>query len=754
MNFRLRPVLIALSPALLALTVLAHPLGQFTINHYVRIESAPDRVKLRYVVDLAEIAAFQELQAADTDSSGSLSEAESQAYLERSVAQWLSGIHLTADGQPVALRVTHKILSLPPGTANLPTMRIECDFEGAIPASSGTVSRLRFEDGNHRDRQGWRELVVIPAAGASLFDSTAFGSGLTDELKAYPEDMLLAPLNERTAEWAVTAGAVPAGARPLLTRAGKPLVSKRDRFAELITDRPLTPGFALLALLLAFVLGAGHALSPGHGKTIVGAYLVGSKGTVKHAAFLGLTVTITHTLSVYVVLLITIAARHYFHAETFIQWLSILSGVIVVVMGLSLFMQRLRSAFNGSSHSHDAHKHSHAQAHSHAHSEAHSHSHDDAHVHAHGGRAHSHLPPEQVTWRSLLALGVVGGLLPCPSAMTVALGAIGLDRAAFGLLLIVAFSLGLAGVLTGIGIAFVYAGDFIENRGQQRRLFSAAARALPAVSALVIAAAGVFITWQALVQAGVDFRSLLATEEPASSLSTISVMTLGLILGLKHAVEADHLAAVTAIVSERKSLLSSTIVGGLWGVGHTIPILLVGLLVIILRLEIRERVGLSLEFCVGLMLIALGAHALWKLLRGDRLHLHAHKHGGHVHLHPHFHEKKSPHEEAQTHHGFRLGLRPLFVGMMHGLAGSAALVPLVVAEIRSPLVGMFYMLVFGCGSIGGMMLMSSLVGLPLHLTASRFVRFNYAMRALAGLFSVGFGLFMVYKIGFTEGLLR
>ena len=728
MNFRLRPVLLAISLVVLALSALAHPLGQFTVNHFTRIESGADRLRLRYVVDLAELATFQELQKADTDSSGSLSEAESQAYLERVVNEFLSGLSLTADGQPVSLQVTHRILSLPPGAANLPTMRIECDFEGRLPSGSALVRKLQFTDNNHRDRQGWHEIVVVPTTGAAVFDSTAFGNGITDELKAYPEDMLLAPLSERSAAWSVAPGAAPAGAKPLLTRAGKPLADKSNATTRWLMARINSSDFAVIALLLAFVLGALHAFTPGHGKTVVGAYLVGSKGTVRHAFFLGATVTVTHTLSVYALLLVTLAGSQFFRAETFVQALGIISGVIILVMGLSLFVQRLRSAF--------------APAHDHAHD----------HEHSHDG--HSHLPPEQVTWRNLLSLGISGGLLPCEAALALAIGAIGINRPAFGLLLILAFSLGLAGVLTGIGIAFVYTGDFLKSRSREQSALQSVATTLPALSALVIAVIGGFITWQALEQAGVRFSELLTTAEPTSSLSTLSVLTLGLVLGLKHAVEADHLAAVTAIVSERKSLLSSTLVGGLWGIGHTIPILLVGLAVIILRVEIKERVGLSLEFCVGLMLIALGAHALWKLKRGKRLHLHTHQHGGHLHVHPHYHDKDKPHDEAHTHHGFRLGLRPLFVGMMHGLAGSAALVPLVVAEIRSPLVGMFYMLVFGCGSIGGMMLMSSLVGLPLHLTAAKFTRFNYALRALAGIFSVGFGLFMVYKIGYAEGLLR
>jgi hypothetical protein len=237
------------------------------------------------------------------------------------------------------------------------------------------------------------------------------------------------------------------------------------------------------------------------------------------------------------------------------------------------------------------------------------------------------------------------------------------------------------------------------------------------------------------------------------SLSTASALAFGFVLGLKHAVEVDHLAAVSTIVSERKSMLGSLLVGGLWGVGHTISLLIAGIVIIVLHIEISARMALALEFCVGLMLIALGAHALRKLARGGHLHLHAHQHGGRAHVHPHIHDGATE-TDPHAHHGFRPSMRPLLVGMVHGLAGSAALMLLVLATISSPLVGLLYILVFGIGSIGGMMLMSALVSLPVYLTAHRFTRANLAMRGLAGLFSVGFGLFMVYEIGFAGGLFR
>jgi ABC-type nickel/cobalt efflux system permease component RcnA len=238
-----------------------------------------------------------------------------------------------------------------------------------------------------------------------------------------------------------------------------------------------------------------------------------------------------------------------------------------------------------------------------------------------------------------------------------------------------------------------------------------------------------------------------------SQASIISLLALGFVLGLKHAIEADHLAAVSTIASERKSLWSSTLVGALWGVGHTISLLIAGIVVIVLHFQINDRTSLALEFGVGLMLVGLGVNTLRKLAKGGRLHVHVHEHGGHLHAHPHIHEK-AQHDEPHSHHGLRFSARPLLIGMVHGLAGSAALMLLILATISSAMVGLLYVVVFGIGSIGGMMLMSTLFALPARLTAERFTRANFALRGLAGLFSLSFGLFMVYRIGFVDHLFR
>lgn len=705
---------------------IAHPLGNFSFNHFVRIETGTDRVKIRYVVDLAEVPTFQEAQKADTDQNGSLSEAELATYLDNVTLGYVSGLKLTVDGTPVALKLQEKHIGQTPGAADLITLRMVFDLAGDWVASANP--RLTFENTNLAERAGWREIVVTPMSGSTVFDSTAFGSAVTDELKAYPEDLLAAPLNETRAEWSVTRGPIPASAKPLTLRDGKPAAAIRDRFAELITAEKLTPAVILAGLLLAFVLGGAHAMSPGHGKTVVGAYLVGSRGTFKHAAFLGATVTITHTFGVFVLGLVTLFASQYVLSEKLFPVLSFLSGALVVVIGASLFSTRI-SALMGLRHDHNHHGHSHE---------------GDSQA------SHTHLPPSEITWRSLLALGISGGIMPCPSALVLLLSAISLNRVGYGLILILVFSLGLASVLTAVGLAFVYGGKILDKAPASNHWM----KVLPIISALVITILGAVICYEALQLAGINLAELWSAElEEAKSLSAMAILGLGLVIGLRHALDTDHLAAVSTIVSERKNLFSSLLIGGLWGLGHTVSLLIAGIAVIFLNLNI-EKYEKPLEFCVALMLIGLGLNVLVKLARGGKIHFHEHEHGGHHHVHPHLHDGK-PEPEPNTHHGLKLSVRPLVIGMIHGLAGSAALMLAVLATIKSSALAFAYIIIFGIGSIGGMMIMSLVLSLPLHLTAASFTRTNWAVRALSGVFSLGFGLFMAYEIGFTaDGLFR
>ncbi|MEZ5308617.1 MAG: sulfite exporter TauE/SafE family protein [Pyrinomonadaceae bacterium] len=230
--------------------------------------------------------------------------------------------------------------------------------------------------------------------------------------------------------------------------------------------------------------------------------------------------------------------------------------------------------------------------------------------------------------------------------------------------------------------------------------------------------------------------------EVSRELSTATILVFGFVLGLKHAVEADHLAAVSTIVADRKSLFGSAIVGGFWGVGHTISLLIVGGFVIFLKLKISESLEAKLEALVGAMLVLLGLNAIRKLWKSETVHIHKHEHSGHEHLHIHSHESSSL---PFSHHLKKLSPRSIIIGMVHGLAGSAALMLLVVPTIDSPSIALLYILIFGVGSIGGMMLMSLLIGLPIHFTAGRFKFFNKAVLFLAGAFSCGLGTFIIYE---------
>lgn len=222
--------------------------------------------------------------------------------------------------------------------------------------------------------------------------------------------------------------------------------------------------------------------------------------------------------------------------------------------------------------------------------------------------------------------------------------------------------------------------------------------------------------------------------------STFPILGFGFLLGLKHATEADHLAAVGTIVAERKSLLSSAFVGGLWGFGHTLSLLLAGIFVLLLNFEISEKTANLLEFCVGIMLLLLGLNVLRKLLTGQQNKLH-------IHTHP-----VNENENLDTTQKLNFNPQALIIGMIHGLAGSAGMMLLYLPTIETNSLKLIYIVIFGIGSIGGMMIMSLLVGLPFHFTAAKFNRFNNILQAIAGLVSIVIGLMIIYEKGFEEGL--
>lgn len=716
------------SYALMALVFLAassaaqaHPLGNFSINRYSRVEVAAGRVRVHYVLDMAEIPTFQEMAVIDLDRDGRVSDDERVRYLGQRVPALGQGLHLSLNGSPAALRAVSQALSFPPGQAGLSTLRLTCAFEAWMPEG---VLRGDYRDDNYAGRMGWKEVVVRAGEGIALRGSTAPDRDQSDELRLYPQDMLARPSDQCEAHFTFApAGGAPAEVRDAARRAAQ---RSKDGFAELISRREVSAPAVLFLLLVAFGLGALHALSPGHGKTVVAAYLVGARGTARDAIFLGLTVTATHTLSVFALGLVTLCASRFVLPERLYPYLSLASGLIVVGIGLGVFVQRLRGVRGG------AHTHDHEGSHIHK-DESHDHPHPHVHAMADGS---------PVTWRGLLALGMSGGLLPCPSALVVLLSAMALRRVGFGLALIVAFSAGLAVVLTGIGLLFVRARHLLERF----RTDSAPVRALPAVSALVVVGAGSVIAAQALSQVGLPSQGLF---EGFIKTTTFSVLALGFALGLKHALDADHLVAVSTIVSERKGLRGSSLVGAVWGLGHTASLFAVGLAVIALHAQIPERLAQVMEFGVAVMLVGLGLNLLRKLLRGATFHAHPHRHGGRWHLHPHLHEqgRRMSNSLPDSHHALRVGRRPFLIGLVHGLAGSAALMLLVLATIPSRALGLAYIGVFGLGSVGGMLVMSALIGLPFAVTAHRFERLNAAVQGLAGVFSAGLGLYLMWQIG-------
>ena len=234
-------------------------------------------------------------------------------------------------------------------------------------------------------------------------------------------------------------------------------------------------------------------------------------------------------------------------------------------------------------------------------------------------------------------------------------------------------------------------------------------------------------------------------------LQALSILGVGFVLGLRHALDADHLIAVSTIVSERKKFWSSSLVGVLWGAGHTASLLGAGLLVIAFHVEIPEKIALVMEFAVALMLVLLGLNVLWKMRRGTTYHVHTHEHHHHLHIHPHLHEVNQQPMQPHHHAAAGVGRKPFFIGMIHGMAGSAALMLLVLSTISSRVLALLYIAIFGAGSLGGMFLMSALIGLPFAMT-SRHARLHNLVRASAGVISVCFGLFYAWQTGVVDGL--
>ncbi len=546
----------------------AHPLGNFTINHYAGLQVAADGIGVDYVLDMAEIPAFQEIHRLDANHNHQPDSTETAEYPGRKCDDILPQLNLQVNQHSVPLALNQAAVEFLPGVGGLATLRLTCQFQGAFQKAmvlGAADQAVEFTDNAYAQRLGWREMTVnaqdIPIQGD--FVTTSISSRLIE----YPTELLSSPLNQRQVSFYLNpsqalSAPLPDVSPPTPNRFSQVLLGRnKDAFTSLIT--PEHPSFStlLVALAIAFVWGGLHALSPGHGKTVVGAYLVGARSRAQDALFLGLTVTLTHTASIFALGLLTLGTSQFILTEQIFPWMSVLSGFLVTAIGLNLLIRRWRDAQTSQnlaltpaialpvqttllalapshgqvhpvpthshtdhalveaharsharhahSHAHDdshGHIHGHAHEHAHEHAHGHDHEHNPGHIHAHhhehahhSGKAHSHLPPgadgTPVTWSSILALGVSGGLLPCPSALVVLLSAIAVGQVGFGLALVSAFSLGLAGALTGIGLILVYAKQWFERLP----LEVPKVRIFPVVSAALITLIGIGITTQALL---------------------------------------------------------------------------------------------------------------------------------------------------------------------------------------------------------------------------------------------------------------
>jgi ABC-type nickel/cobalt efflux system permease component RcnA len=499
----LAAVVLAAAPAA------AHPLGNFSISHYAAIEVEADAIQVRYLVDMAEIPTFQEIQ--DTGLVAQAAHPSIAPWLARMTETLRRGLRLEVDGRRLALAVTASEIIFPPGAGGLPTLKLGVVYRAPIGADTDGPHELRYADGNFPDRAGWKEIVVRGRAGVTIVTSTAPASDRSAELADYPTDLLNSPPQDLEARATFTRDVATAARAPDVPAPGTPaaaapeppvaLEPNRQPAASTALARLLAPGergggIVAMALLVAMVLGAFHALEPGHGKTVVAAYLVGARGTARHALILGLIVTASHTAGVYLLGGVTFYASQHVVPERLYPWLSLGSGITIAVLGAVLFLRRYAGADDHHGHHHHGHHHHHhAHPHEHAHGPDHGHGPTDGHAHHDHGSDHHHHHDEAISLRSLVALGVSGGIIPCPAALVVLLSALSMHRVGFGLVLIVAFSVGLAAVLVAIGLLMVYARRLMTRFREDGPWIR---RWLPLTSSAVMTLLGLGIAVQAL----------------------------------------------------------------------------------------------------------------------------------------------------------------------------------------------------------------------------------------------------------------
>ncbi len=457
---------LASGAALTASPAMAHPLGNFTTNQLAQVRIDEGQARVHYVLDQAEIPTFQQIQRFDRSGNGAIEGAERGPLLDSELGEISSGLELTVDGHSLRLSPPRDpTLSFPSGQGGLLLTRVEADLSAPLPRGA---RRVELVNRAFAGRIGWRAIQILPGSETDV-TSSAPATDPTDALRSYPQDLLSSPPDDREASFEVRPGSGAVAAPPGLSGGEGSEDRALDGFANSLAGGDPHGLLILFLLAAAFGWGALHALSPGHGKALVAGYLVGSHGTPRHALILGLTVTATHTAAVFALGLVTLAASEYVLPEDLYPWLGVASGLMVVAIGFTVMRSRLRRWRSLRSASH----------------------------------GHTHLHDHRLTMRGLIGLGVSGGLVPCPSALVVLIAAISQHRVGLGMILIGAFSLGLAATLTAVGLTVIWGGRALQRLRLERRLFGGRlAGALPAVSASVIVIAGTLITLRAIPQLG------------------------------------------------------------------------------------------------------------------------------------------------------------------------------------------------------------------------------------------------------------
>jgi nickel/cobalt exporter len=459
-------------------TALGHPLGNYTVNRAVAVTLTAEAAAVHYTIDMAEIPAFATQQTMDANGDATLSASERRAWAQATCEAARAALVATLDGRTLILSAAgDPALTFPAGAGGLDTLRLECPFAAAWTLSAGE-HEVTIADQTEDGHVGWRE-VTMATGTWTILSSDVPAISPSAELTAYPTATVASPPDVRSARATFRADGGSGPATSVAATAGGPRVTSNDPFAALITGE-LTLPVAMLALLLAAGLGAVHALSPGHGKTLVAAYLIGSKGTFRQAVGLGATVAVTHTLGVFGLGAATLVAGELFIPERVIGWLSVASGGLVALLGIGLVWRALHApADRTSSHAHD---HPHPHPHSYAHDET----------------------PPTVSKRGLLALGLAGGMVPSASALIVLLAAVSTGRLLFGMGLIVAFGAGMAAVLAGLAAVTTLArGALVDRRGiAPSRWMRRVAGLLPVSSGIAVLAIGMVVTIAALGRVG------------------------------------------------------------------------------------------------------------------------------------------------------------------------------------------------------------------------------------------------------------